>query len=102
MPDGMSLLYVFGDYKPIRDVSSFYAGVSHCTPKTSLWGGAKRAYEAASLEWREGAQRLAHTPAADALTIGTNAAKLFEHLESVHREKRAVIAAQAVKSDEDA
>jgi hypothetical protein len=49
LPAPHTMLYLLGDYKPVRDVSSWYMGIARCTPETSLWGSFKRAHIALGL-----------------------------------------------------
>lgn len=38
-----SMDYIFGSYQPVRDSSSFHAGVAKCLPTDGMWGMEKQA-----------------------------------------------------------
>lgn len=70
----VSLLYLTGEYRPVRDVSSFYHGAAG---RLQAWGGAKRVMERVqgSNEWPAWvtAVEADHNPLNDAKHIGLQA-----------------------------
>lgn len=77
----MSLNYLFGKYRPVRDLTSFYFGVGR---KFELWGSEKAATEALAVaDLPEEVKRFKHdhNPLNDALSIGATAAYLLNIIE---------------------
>lgn len=86
MPDGLSMLYLFGAYKPVRDVTSFYLGVAHSTPRMDEWNAEEAAHARLGIPYVKIPRD--HAPENDARAIGTAAANVFNHLEACAKRQR--------------
>lgn len=79
-----TLDFILGDkYKPLRDSSSFHAGVGHLLPHESMWGAESAALTKLGLKptiMDQNPHKADHTPANDAMSICWEIMKIHEIL----------------------
>lgn len=95
--DVPNLIELFGKYRPVRDVSSFYFGVARKTPAQGLWGSWNAAVDALALERATLPADASHDhdPMHDARYIALCAAHVYAALDEQHA--AAVLDASAKK-----
>ena len=91
-----SLTHLRGEdkYQPVRDVSSFHAGVARQTPAQGLWGAEKAALKALGIDAfppHVEDQQHDHDPLNDAMAIGLQAAFIANRVEALYASKKRVL-----------
>ena len=86
---GMSVTMntILGEYKPVRDSSSFHAGIAHLTPDKGLWGAETAAVEKLGYKMPNFDVKHDHNPLNDAKHIAFEIMEIERQLKEVNKKE---------------
>lgn len=88
LPAGVSLLYIFGKYRPVLTSTSMFAGIGRTMPTNSYWGLLDSACFVLGIARPHAEVPHDHNPEHDAEVIAFEAAAIVRYLDSFSAKKK--------------